>query len=139
MPFSIHFSKKKILKSTNMSFRNRVRKFSFSFIAYVKKYSFLKCSKGALTAGLNYYRANISLKNGKLELSEIDDALDGNNGMFILGGKDPYISQQSLNATAKQYPKMRVMVIPNAGHFLHQDEPKIVNKLIREFLGPASH
>lgn len=102
------------------------------------KYSILKCSTGALTAGLNYYRANISLKNGKLDFSEIDDDLHGNNGMFILGGKDPYISQLSLNATAKEYPKMRVIVIPNAGHFLQQDEPKITNKLIREFLGPAS-
>lgn len=104
----------------------------------MKKDSFMKCLTGALTAGLNYYRANISLKNGKMDLSEIDDdndALDGNNGMFILGGKDPYMSQLSLNATAEAYPKMRVEAIPTAGHFLHQDEPKITNQLIRDFLG----
>lgn len=128
--------------STNMSFRNQVQKFSFSFIIREssEKVSFLKCSTGALTAGLNYYRANISLKKGKLAISEIDDDddIDGNNGMFILGGKDPYVSQLSLNATAKEYPEMRVMVIPNAGHFLHQDEPEITNNLIRDFLGPAS-
>lgn len=103
-----------------------------------EKDSFLKCLTGALTAGLNYYRANISVKNGKLDFPEINDGLDGNSGMFILGGKDPYISQLSLNATAKQYPKMRVKVIPNAGHFLHQDEPTITNNLIRDFLGRAS-
>lgn len=54
--------------------------------------------------------------------------------MLILGGKDPYISQLTLNATAKQYPKMRIRGIPNAKHFLHQDEPEITNKLIRDFL-----
>lgn len=107
-------------------------------------YKYVFSQPGALTAGLNYYRANILLKNGKLDLDEIaddkdDNAFDGSNGMFILGGKDAFISQLSLDATAKQYPKMRVKVIPSAGHFLHQDEPKITNKLIRDFLGPASH
>ncbi|KAJ6646579.1 Epoxide hydrolase 4, partial [Pseudolycoriella hygida] len=103
-------------------------------------YKYIFSQPGALTAGLNYYRANILLKNGKLDLSKIaddknDNAFDGTNGMFILGGKDPYISQLSLAATTKQYPKMRVKVIPSAGHFLHQDQPRITNKLIRDFLG----
>ncbi|XP_037037292.1 epoxide hydrolase 4-like [Bradysia coprophila] len=102
-------------------------------------YKYVFSQPGALTAGLNYYRANISLEKGKLDFVEIDgdnDDLDGKNGMYILGGKDPYISQLSLNATAKEYPKMRVTVIPNAGHFLQQDESEITNNLIREFLGP---
>lgn len=111
--------------------------------ADLEVYKYIFSQPGALTAGLNYYRANISLKNGKLEISNLgnDDfnALNYSNGMFILGGKDPYISQQSLNATAEVYPRMSVRVIPSAGHFLHQDEPKITNKLIRDFLGPAKH
>ncbi|XP_037042909.1 epoxide hydrolase 4-like [Bradysia coprophila] len=103
----------------------------------VYKYVFSK--PGALTAGLNYYRANISPNNGQMNFvqevgGDADDGLDGTDGMFILGGKDPYVSQDSLNATTKQYPKMCVKGIPNAGHFLHQDEPEITNNLIRDFL-----
>lgn len=58
--------------------------------------------------------------------------------MFILGQKDTQISHAVFIMVAKEYPKLRVEVIPNANHFVHQDAPFATNKLIREFLSTKS-
>ncbi len=144
MPFSIHFTIAKMLTSTNMYFPDQVQKLS-SFLFNTCRQQiiyFLKSITGALTAGLNYYRANISIKNGQIDVGKANDVDadlgDGDGGMFMLGGKDPFMSQILLNATVKMYPRMRVVGIPSAGHFLQQDHPEITNKIIRDFLGPAS-
>lgn len=89
---------------------------------------------GALTAGINYYRANSSFLSEPKKQSD-----DGSDGMFILGQKDAYISHANIILMAKQYPKLRVEVIPGANHFVHQDAPEVTNELLRDFFGPASN
>lgn len=58
--------------------------------------------------------------------------------MFVLGQGDKYISPKSLKLATKIYPKMRVEVVPKANHFLQHHAAAATNKLIRDFLGPAS-
>lgn len=82
---------------------------------------------------LNYYRTNSTFISRPETLK-----ITGSDGMFILGQRDIAISQKSCVVIAKKYPKIRVEIMPNAIHFLHQDAPKAVNNLIREFLGPTS-
>lgn len=71
--------------------------------------------------------------------SGVKETLDGSDGMFVLGEHEKYISLKSLQLAAKQYPKMRVETVPNANHFLHQDNPKGTNELLWNFIGPASN
>lgn len=95
---------------------------------------YLFFSVGAITAALNYYRANSSFI---CEPPKEKD--DGANGMFILGQRDIAISLAACVVMATEYPKLRFEVIPNANHFVHQDAPNATNALIRDFLGPASN
>lgn len=90
-----------------------------------------------MTAGINYYRSNFSIR-GTSTPSVDDSHLDGSNGMFVLGEFEKYISKHSLTAMAETYPKLRVEVVPGASHFLQQDTPKETNDLLWDFLGPAS-
>lgn len=58
--------------------------------------------------------------------------------MFVLGENDKYISPQSVEYTATGFPKMRVEVVPNASYFLQYQAATATNKLLRDFLSPAS-
>ena len=98
---------------------------------------------GAFTAAINYYRANFSFKKTKDDNNDQFAAskpkkIDGSNGMFVLGERDKYISPKSLQLTAKEYPKMRVEVVPKASHFLQHHAATATNDLIRDFLGPSN-
>lgn len=90
---------------------------------------------GALTAGLNYYRANL----GALLTGVSSDGLDGTDGMYILGEHDKYVSKVTLELTAQDYPKVRVVSVPGANHFPHENNPKATNDLLRAFLGTSPH
>lgn len=87
---------------------------------------------GALTAGINYYRANSSFLSVPKEQNN-----DGFDGMFILGQNDAFISHACCIVMANEYPKLRIEVIPGANHFVHQDAPEATNALLHNFLGPA--
>lgn len=91
-------------------------------------------TKDGFTGGINYYRANLTYfpkeGNGKIG--------DGDGGLFIMGQRDKYISQASCILMADFYPKLQVEVVPNANHFVQQDAPHQVNKLMKDFLGDAS-
>lgn len=89
-------------------------------------------TKGAFTSAINYYRANLSY----FPKNERKRAIgDGENGMFVMGQLDKYISQESVILMSQYYPKLRVEVALNANHFLQQDAPQAVNDIIRDFLG----
>lgn len=89
---------------------------------------------GALTAPINYYRANIpSTDNGSKKREN-----DGENGLFVLGEKDAYISQRSIAVTQQMYPKGKVAIVSGANHFVQQDAPNETNRIIRDFVGAAS-
>lgn len=102
----------------------------------VTKHIFCSIQKiGALTAGINYYRANFGSRSNE---PQPPNRLDGSDGMYVLGELEKYISMETLEATAKEYPKIRIEVVPGANHFLQQHTPKAVNSLLQDFLGSAA-
>lgn len=55
-----------------------------------------------------------------------------------MGQRDKYISHAACIVMANEYPQLRIEVIPNANHFVHQNASVTANALIRSFLGPVS-
>lgn len=103
----------------------------------LEAYKYTFSQPGALTAGINYYRANFGSR-GNDALSP-NNRLDGSNGMYVLGEFEKYISFETLDLTRSEYPKIRIEVVPGANHFLQHHTPQAVNDLLRDFLGSAAH
>lgn len=59
--------------------------------------------------------------------------------MFILGKDDKPVSPEAIQATAKEYPKIRIEVVAGANHFVQEHAPTSTNALLRDFLGPATN
>jgi pimeloyl-ACP methyl ester carboxylesterase len=55
--------------------------------------------------------------------------------IFIRGGKSKFITENDYSIIADYYPQATIQVIPNAGHWVHADEPVEFMKQILTFLG----
>ena len=86
---------------------------------------------GRLTAGINYYRANMRMFR--------DRGVPKCTGMPVLGiasDGDPYITEQPMRDTGSFVDgPFRFELIRGAGHWLQRDRPEEVNALLVEFLG----
>jgi len=100
---------------------------------YIKAWS----QPGALTGGLNYYRAN------RLSTSPLDNAANASSFMVnvptlvIWGEKDPAMVPQNLEGLAEFVPQLTVKRIPDASHWLVHRQSAEVTAYIRAFLRPA--
>jgi pimeloyl-ACP methyl ester carboxylesterase len=86
---------------------------------------------GALTAASNYYRALFRrnlLKTRKL-LRRIEAPV-----LVIWGQNDRYLSPKLAEPDPRWVPNCRVERLPNASHWVVEDQPKQVNALLLEFL-----
>ncbi|XP_067000786.2 epoxide hydrolase 4 [Anabrus simplex] len=94
------------------------------------KYTFGK--PGAYTPPINYYRANMGkpVKESKGNTEERTKL----QGLLIAGEKDDFLSIDLLKLAQKSEPNLLVEVVKKANHFVQQDDPETVNKLIRNFL-----
>ena len=55
--------------------------------------------------------------------------------LFLRGVNSPYIStEQQIQAIDLQFPNAHIESIPNAGHWLHAEQPKLVLAAIEHFL-----
>ena len=101
--------------------------------AYLKAWS----QPGALTGGLNYYRAN------RLSTSPLADAAHASSfavnvpTLVIWGEKDPAMLPQNLDGLAEFVPQLTVKRIPDASHWLVHRQSAEVTAYIREFLRTA--
>lgn len=50
------------------------------------------------------------------------------------GQNDDYINTSILDLMKKEYSTIETTVVENVGHFMQQEEPVKINKLIRDFL-----
>ncbi|XP_013175462.1 PREDICTED: epoxide hydrolase 3-like [Papilio xuthus] len=90
------------------------------------KYWFRK--QVALTPPINYYRANF-------QLTFPDKYKDENVPMIVANGeKDPYIVPSILERIKTEYKYIETVLVEDAYHFLQQESPGKVNKIIRDFL-----
>lgn len=86
---------------------------------------------GALTAGINYYRANMLDKI----ISRREPVKIKVPTLFIYGEKDtavlPETVQNVKDAVEAHYEEVR---IPDSGHWVQQEAAEVVNDTLREFL-----
>jgi epoxide hydrolase 4 len=86
---------------------------------------------GALTAGMNYYRANLGLNN---QLQQFKDPVKVPT-LFIYGEKDFAILPETVKDLKKYvdstYQEVR---LPDCGHWVQQEAPEAVNQALLTFL-----
>lgn len=98
--------------------------------AYIKAWS----QPGALTGGLNYYRAN------RLSSSPLANPANASSfavnvpTLVIWGEKDPAMVPQNLDGLSAFVPRLTVNRIPEASHWLVHRQSAEVTAYIREFL-----
>jgi pimeloyl-ACP methyl ester carboxylesterase len=102
--------------------------------AYIEAWS----QPGALTGGLNYYRAaHLGPFTG-----ESDEALAADPSLFtvkvptlvIWGEKDRYLLTGNLEGLDKYVPNLIIKRIPDGSHWVIHEQPELVNGYIREFI-----
>ena len=85
---------------------------------------------GALTAGINYYRANLGLNN---QLQQFQDPVKVPT-LFIYGEKDFAILPETVKDLKKYvdsaYQEVR---LPDCGHWVQQEAPEAVNQALMAF------
>jgi esterase len=57
-----------------------------------------------------------------------------NPTLFIRGGNSGYIQDSDLDGIRQHFPNLKLETIPNAGHWLHAENPKMFFELTTEFL-----
>ena len=83
------------------------------------------------------FRFNLRVFNKKIE--EIGKALPENAvfskpTLFIRGGKSDYILNEDFENLKKHFPDSTIETIPDAGHWLHAENPKMFCKIASSFL-----
>uniref|UniRef100_A0A8C5RB62 AB hydrolase-1 domain-containing protein n=1 Tax=Leptobrachium leishanense TaxID=445787 RepID=A0A8C5RB62_9ANUR len=92
-----------------------------AFIYYISQ-------KGALTAPLNYYRNIFGFFPMKAQDVLVPTLLLwGENDAFLEAGMVPEMRQYI-------HAPFQTEIIPNASHWLQQDQPQVVNSIMRQFL-----
>ncbi len=101
--------------------------------AYLQAWS----QPGALTGGLNYYRAS------KLSPPVPGDPLPANNAaphpfsvptLVIWGEKDTALLTGNLNGLDRFVPNLQIKRVPEGTHWVIHEQPELVNRYLREFL-----
>jgi esterase len=83
------------------------------------------------------FRFNLEVFNRKID--EIGKALPENNifekeTLFIRGGNSNYILDSNLENIKTHFPKAILETIPNVGHWLHAENPKMFFEMTLDFL-----
>ena len=95
---------------------------------YIKAWS----QPGALTGGLNYYRA---ARFGPTAPGTPVPAMIVNVPTLVIwGARDPYLLTGNLDGLEAYVPRLTVKRIPEATHWVVHERPAEVNALIREFI-----
>jgi pimeloyl-ACP methyl ester carboxylesterase len=86
---------------------------------------------GALTAALNYYRA--ALRRGWRRDPRLEQPLRLPS-VVIWGERDAYLSPRLLDGLDRWVPEVRIERLPGISHWVQNDAPEQVNRLLLEFL-----
>jgi pimeloyl-ACP methyl ester carboxylesterase len=115
------------------------------YISEADRKSYLEAwsQPGALTGGLNYYRAaeagpatepggEVFKMHGKIVSFEAKMPT-----LVIWGEQDPYLLATNLDGLEQYVPHLTVERIPDATHWVVHEKPEQVNNLIRSFLADS--
>lgn len=93
---------------------------------------------GVLTAALNYYRHSFNPAKHHPSLESIRDRQDDPISvptLYIRGADDGGIGVECAEGMEKAFTAgLEKHIIPGAGHFVHQEKPEAVNRLLLAFL-----
>ncbi len=97
---------------------------------------------GVLEAALGYYRHTFNPAFQVPELADLQSRMLSDPiqvpGMMIHGAKDGCIGVELLDGMEASFPKgLRKVIVADAGHFVHQEKPELVNAELLQFLGHA--
>jgi pimeloyl-ACP methyl ester carboxylesterase len=97
---------------------------------------------GVLEAALAYYRHTFNPAFQKPELADLQARMLTDPievpGLVFHGERDGCIGVELLDGMEKTFPNgLRKVVVPGAGHFVHQEKPDAVNRALVEFLRSA--
>ena len=88
---------------------------------------------GAATAMLNWYRAARDPGPGMPDLSRVIEVPT----MVVWGEDDVALDLRCLDGTERYVRDLVIHRLPGVSHWVQQDAPKEVNRLLQEFLPPA--
>lgn len=89
------------------------------------------------TTGQFVWKANISgLYHHYEEITKAIEAENSYDGpvLFIRGGKSNYVKDSDLSAIKSLFPSVELETVPNAGHWLHADQPDATIALLQKYL-----
>jgi epoxide hydrolase 4 len=104
--------------------------------AYIEAWS----QPGALTGGLNYYRAarvgppSDDSQEGTSEGGDLSALLVNVPTLVIWGEKDPFLLTSNLEGLERFVPHVRIKRIPDGTHWVIHEKPALVDTFIREFI-----
>ncbi len=96
---------------------------------------------GVVAAALAYYRQTFDAQSQRPELAELQQRLLSDPitvpTLYLHGRRDGCIGVELLDGMASLFPGgLETLLVPDAGHFLHQERPDLVNAKLLEFLAP---
>ena len=117
--------------------RNEVEEILSHYITDFGTRQFLLKSLYWQEPGQLAFRFNVAVFN--LKIDEIgkslpDNAVFSKPTLFIRGGKSDYILNEDFENLKKHFPDSTIETIPDAGHWLHAENPKMFCKIASSFL-----
>jgi len=88
---------------------------------------------GALTAALNYYRANLSFRPARDPRSSSPRGIQVET-LVVWGEEDPALSPKLLDGLERYVPRLTVHRLPGVGHWVQNEAPEEFGRLLLEFL-----
>jgi pimeloyl-ACP methyl ester carboxylesterase len=97
---------------------------------------------GVAQAALGYYRCTLNPANQDPQLADLQTQISMSPitvpTLVLHGARDGCMSADLLDGMEALFPAgLRKVLIPNAGHFLHQEQPDEVNRVVMDFLQNA--
>lgn len=97
----------------------------------VRRYKQALARPGALTAALNYYRA--FMRHRMQSVARIDSPINV-PVLLLWGERDVYLSPRLTEGLGAWVPDLRVVRFPEVSHWIQNDAPERVNRLMIDFL-----
>lgn len=117
--------------------RNEVEAVLTTYIPDFGTRQFLMKNLYWIEPGQLAFRFNLPVFNTNLEAigKELDaDLIFKNPALFIRGGASRYILDSDFENIKKHFPNSEIETIPNVGHWLHAENPKMFYELSMAFL-----
>ena len=117
--------------------RAQVEEMLYPYIPDFGTRQFLMKSLYWIEPGQLAYRFNLPVFNAKIEVIGTalpEEAHFENPTLFIRGGNSNYILDSDLPEIKKHFPNFELATIPNVGHWLHAENPKLFFEITAQFL-----